>query len=94
MGICFIPRNTSDVHERDERTELSAAGETWLAWQVAEARELKVAVKGAYHALFEQVRRCAAQLELIDPDHRNAELRDLSTGRPHGRRATSYARGR
>ena len=30
-------------------------------------------MKGAYHVLFEQVRRCAAQLELIDPNHRNAE---------------------
>ena len=45
MGIRFIPRNTIDVHGRDERTELSAASETSLAWQIAEARELNVAVK-------------------------------------------------
>jgi hypothetical protein len=70
MSIGFIQNNDNGLHER---TELSAASKEWLAWQVAEAWELNAALKDAYQVLFKEVHKYAVQLELIDPDNRNAE---------------------
>jgi hypothetical protein len=70
MPIGFVPCNDNEA----ERPELSEARESWIAWQVAEAWEHNARVRAAHQALFEQARRFAVQLELIDPSNRSAQL--------------------
>jgi hypothetical protein len=62
MSIGFIPSNDNHAHEAIEPCE---PYEEWLARQAAEACELNTALKDAYHALLEDVRKYAVQLELI-----------------------------
>jgi hypothetical protein len=58
MSIGFIPTNDNDV-------DLGAAGNEWVAWQVAEAWN-------AHQALFSEVVKYCEYLELLDPDCHSA----------------------
>jgi hypothetical protein len=68
MRIGFIPGNDNPV--RDDAAQSDASDEL-LALQFAE--ELHAARRDAYQALFRQEFKCASQLELIDPDHHDAD---------------------
>jgi hypothetical protein len=62
IGYLPIPSNDNHVHEAKE---LCAACEQCVTRQIAEACELNAALKDAYQALLEEVRKYALQLELI-----------------------------
>jgi hypothetical protein len=70
MPIGFIPSNDNHVHAS---RELCPACEQWFAQQVAEACERNAALKDAYRAVLEEVRKYAAQLELFDGQPCSAE---------------------
>jgi hypothetical protein len=74
MRIGFIPCNDNEGYDRGESSGLSAAYESWLAWQAREAWGLNTMLTNSCEALHEQVRAYAAQLEMMDPSNYNAEL--------------------
>jgi hypothetical protein len=62
------------TRNRGESSGLSAAYESWLAWQAREAWGLNTMLTSSCEALLGQVRAYAAQLEVLDPSKYNAEV--------------------
>jgi hypothetical protein len=82
MSIGFIPSNDNDM---GEHTQLNAASNEWLAWQVAEAWN-------AHEALFREVDRYCEHLELLDPDRNSAAQAKAEVRLRMSRAATIHER--
>jgi hypothetical protein len=72
MAIGFIPRDQDDEENDAIKEELHTLKEMWDARQLAEALVADQMLKDAHEVLFQQVRRYADQLEILDPETHNA----------------------